>query len=104
MLALHPQNLLVLQDSHRTAQLQSGLVRLDHRVDVTALGRHIGRGHIAVVALDELTPDLLDLGRLGSGNRLTISCAAPSAPMTAIRAVGHRKLKSAVSCLDPITA
>ena len=43
-------------------------------------------------------------GAVGSGNRFTSSCAAPSAPITAMRAVGHAKFRSAVSCLEPITA
>ena len=43
-------------------------------------------------------------GAVGSGNRFISSCAAPSAPITAMRAVGQAKLKSAVSCLEPITA
>ena len=34
-------------------------------------------------------------GAVGSGNRFTNSCAAPSAPITAMRAVGHAKFRSA---------
>ena len=36
-------------------------------------------------------------GVVGSGKRFISSCAAPSAPITAMRAVGQAKLKSAVS-------
>ena len=51
MLTLHPRNLLVPQQPHGAAQLQTGLVRFDDRIDVTALGGDIRDRQVEVVAL-----------------------------------------------------
>lgn len=79
-------------------------MRVDDGIDEPALGGDPRDRHVEVVILDEAFRIACASGAFGSGKRFISNCAAPSAPITAMRAVGQAKFRSAVSCLDPITA
>jgi len=52
VLALRALDALGLQGAERSDQLGPGLVRLDHVVDVAALGRRVGVGEVGLVVVD----------------------------------------------------
>jgi alkylation response protein AidB-like acyl-CoA dehydrogenase len=52
------------KEAQGTDDLDAGLVRGDHCVDVAALGSHVGVGERVLVVGDQLGPALLDVAAL----------------------------------------
>ena len=96
---------LEAQQPQRPDDLDAGLVRGDHGVDVAALGRDVGVGERVLVLRDQLGARSSSRGPSAAPSSLRYRMlAAPWAPMTAIWAVGQARLMSAPRCLDPITS
>ena len=79
---------LVRQHPQCANHLAPCLVRLDHVIDVTALGRHKRIREAIAILLDLLLPALFGIVQNSSNSRRYRMFTAPSGPMTAISAVG----------------
>ena len=96
-LALRPRRL------ERVDQHRPGAARLDHVVDVAALGGGVRIGEPLLVVGDQLGA-LASASPFPSSSFRKTMLTAPSGPMTATSAVGHAKLKSARMCLEDMTS
>ena len=77
--------------------------RLDHVVDVAALGGGVRVREALAVVGDQLgAPRLGVVGLRESLRKMMLT--APSGPITATSAVGHAKLKSARTCFELMTS
>src|SRR3954453_13218113 len=65
VLALRSLDPLGLEGAQRADQLRARLVRLDHVVDVAALGRRVRVGEVSLVVVDQLGAALVRSGGLG---------------------------------------
>ena len=103
MLSLRLLDPLGLQRPQGADQLRAGPARLDHVVDVAALGRRVGVGEVGLVVVDQLLAALV-----GGGRGLQVAAVddvdRSLGPITATSAVGQAKLKSASMCFEFMTS
>ena len=92
MLAARCLHLLVPRHAQRADERGPRLTRLDHIVDVSALGGVVRIGELLAILVDQLRLTLAPRSSACAISFLKMTLTAPCGPITAISAVGHATL------------